>query len=229
MPAVAPVTRAVDIDPPSQAGAGASTYLPIVDGVTRGPIDEDDLDARVFTDDEVDFVATAQWFEDLAGDPHPDDAASTAMLLVVAGDHLAMAGQHEAALERYQRAVADGGECTPDARCSLLAGLFEVGRGAEASALAAEIRAARLPDPWVYHHVGETYETRGDVAAATTWFTAGLLRFLHDDDVDDLAVESLAGARSRVRGAQGFPMDEYDELAEEMLEVRLDDLDDDLD
>jgi hypothetical protein len=134
-----------------------------------------------------------------------------------------LAGQHEAALERYQRAVADGGECTPDARCSLLAGLLEVGRTDEAAALAAEIKAARLPDPDVYLYVGETYETREDLATATQWFTAGLVRFLHDDDVDDFAVEQLAVGRSRVREAQGFPMDDYDELAEEMFQAHYDD------
>jgi tetratricopeptide (TPR) repeat protein len=178
----------------------------------------------VFADDEVDFVATAHWFEGLAADPHPDDDVSAAMLLVVAGDYLAMAGQHDAALVLFQRAVADGGECTPDARCSLLSGLLEVGREDDAAALAAEIKAARLPDPEVYHHVGNTYETRGDLAAATTWFTAGLVRFLHDDGVDDFAVEQLAVGRSRVREAQGFPMDEYDELAEEMHEAHYEDL-----
>jgi hypothetical protein len=123
----------------------------------------------------------------------------------------------------FERAVADGGECTPDARCSLLSGLLEVGRTDDAAALAAEIKAARLADPDVYHHVGETYETRGDLAAATTWFTAGLMRFLHDDEVDDFAVEMLARGRKRVREAQGFPMDDYDELAEEMFEMRLED------
>jgi hypothetical protein len=194
-----------------------------VAGVTRASIDMEDLDARVFAEGEVDLVATARWFEDLAGDPHPDDEVSAAMLLLVAGDYRAMAGEHEAALALFQRAVADGGACTPDARCSLLSGLLEIGRTDEAAALAAEIKAARLPDPDVYLHVGETYETRGDLAAATTWFTAGLVRFLHDDGVDDFSVEQLAVGRSRVRGAQGFPMDEYDELAEEMLEARLED------
>jgi hypothetical protein len=196
-----------------------------VGGVTRGPIHSYDIDERVFAEGEVDLVATARWFEDLAADPHPDDEVSTAMLLVVAGDYRAMAEQHEAALDLFQRAVADGGECTPDARCSLLSGLLEVGRNDDAAALAAEIKAARLPDPDVYHYIGETYEMRGDLAAATTWFTAGLVRFLHDDDVSDFAVETLAGSRSRVREAQGFPMDEYDELADEMLEARLDDTD----
>jgi hypothetical protein len=195
-----------------------------VGGVTRAPIDEDDLDARVFINDEVDFVATARWFEDLTGDPHPDDAASTAMLLVLAGGYLALAGQHEAALQRYQQAVADGGVCTPDARCSLLAGLLEVGRDDEAAVLAAEIKRDRLPDPEVYQYVGEAYETRGDLATATHWFTAGLVRFLHDDDVADFAVELLATGRRRVRRAQGFPMDEYDELAEEMHEAHYEDV-----
>jgi hypothetical protein len=196
-----------------------------VGGVTRAPINRYDIDERVFTEGDVDLVATARWFEDLVADPHPDDEVSTALLLLIAGDYQAMAGQHEAALVLFQRAVADGGECTPDARCSLLSGLLEVGRSEDAAVLAAEIKRDRLPDPDVYLHVGETYETRGDLAAATSWFTAGLVRFLHDDDVSDFAVETLAGSRSRVREAQGFPMDDYDELAEEMLEARLEDAD----
>ena len=194
-------------------------------GVTRGPIDRYDIDERVFAEGEVDFVATARWFVDLAADPHPDDEVSTAMLLLVSGDYQAMAEQHEAALDLFRRAVADGGPCTPDARCSLLSGLLAVGRAEEAASLAAEIKSARLPDPDVYHHVGETYEDRGDLATATMWFTAGLVRFLNDDDVSDFAVETLAGSRSRVREAQGFPMDEYDELAEDLREARFENAD----
>jgi hypothetical protein len=179
--------------------------------MARPPLLEDDLDRRVMGPGrKPDLAATAAWFEDLAGDPHPDDVPSVAELLVVAGEYWSLAGDAVRALDLFRRAVEDGGVTQPDARCHLLGGLLALDRRDEATRLAAEIKAARLPDPEVYAYVGEAYEWHDDLPAATQWFTAGMLRAMRDGAPQWMVVHLMRG-RARVREAQGFPPDEYDE------------------
>jgi tetratricopeptide (TPR) repeat protein len=179
--------------------------------MTRPPLREDDLDRRVpGPGGKPDLAATAAWFEELAADPNPDDAPSVAELLLVAGEYWSLAGDATRALDLFRRAVSDGGATQPDARCHLLGGLLALDLDDEAAAVAADIKAARLSDPEVYAYVAEAYEWHGDLPAATQWFTTGMLRGMRDG-APQWAVVHLMRGRARVRQAQGFPPDEYDE------------------
>lgn len=188
----------------------------------RRPLTEDDLDYRVMlTRDQPDLPGTARWFEQVAAEPHPRDEVSAAQLLVLAGDFWLLADRPNDALERYRRAVADGGMCVPDVRCALLRGLLACGLQDEAQQLRRELKAAHLSDLAAYNDIGEVFEQHGDLAEATRWFTAGVMLAERDLDEDDWLYEELLVARWRVRAEQGFPPDEDDREAAELIRDRL--------
>lgn len=181
--------------------------------MARDAITADAVHRHLSSSERGDLPATAQWFEELAADPQPDDEASAAQLLVMAGELWALDEDHDRALDLYRRAVADGGACTPDARCALLDGLLKVGAVDEAARLAGQIKAERPRDPQVYVYVGEAYEAHGDLAQAIQWFTSGMFRTMRDEDCPDQDVQVLRMARLRARQAAGFPPDDFDRLA----------------
>ena len=154
--------------------------------------------------------------------------ASRAHVLVHLGDCCEMAGDAEGAEDAFREAVADGGAAFPDACSHLAAWLIRAGRAAEAEPLLAEFRAARPQDPSVYEYVAEGYEEAGDLAAATRWFTSGVLRLERVPGVTDRQLYYLLIGRWRVRKAQGLDEDEYDELALELKDEVVADLRDGL-
>jgi tetratricopeptide (TPR) repeat protein len=177
--------------------------------MTREPISQDDFEAvEAETDDHARIAAI---YEEWARNPHPDDELNPSQLLVAAGEYRDYAGELDAALSLIRAAVATGGTVEPDARCYLVHALLRAGLDDEAGTLARAIRADHPTDPDVYELTGEAFEAGERVAEAIRWFTAGLLRAI--DAQDPIAVRDLAGARWRVRRAQGFTADEYDEIA----------------
>jgi tetratricopeptide (TPR) repeat protein len=186
----------------------------------RGPLDIDDvedLEPDAGTPDDHRAVAArlAEWSEER----HPEDHAEVtpAALLVLAAEHLGLAGDHAGALELYRRAARAEGDVAPDIRCFLHHGLIAVGDLAAARRLAEEIRRSRPADADVYALIGEDYEAAGDLAEANRWMNLGLHRFLGqiedgDDESPDTTGVLLLTARRRVRQSLGFPPDEFDDL-----------------
>lgn len=177
--------------------------------MTREPISRDAFEAVEAETDNHEGIAAI--YEEWARDPHTDDEVNRGQLLVAAGEYREYAGELDAALSLIREAVATGGTVPPDARCYLVHALLRVGLDEEAGTLARAIRADHPTDPDVYEFTGEAFEAAEKMAEAVSWFTAGVLRAI--DAQDPIAVRNLAGARWRVRRAQGFPADEYDEIA----------------
>jgi predicted Zn-dependent protease len=163
--------------------------------------------------------ARAAQLVEWAAEIHPDDEDITpAALLVSAGERLATAGDDDAALDLFRRAVAAEGHVPPDVRCYLHRGLLEIGDVDAARRVAEELRRERPPSGDVYVFIGENYELAGDLREAHRWMTMGLLRMADQlergDEGASVAASTLAGGRYRVRRALDLPMDEYDEVVE---------------
>ena len=138
---------------------------------------------------------------------HPDDEPSTAELLAEAGWHLDLAGDTDAAVAVFRRAVdVEGRRAVPDPRCSIAAVLLASDRRDEAQAVADELRRTR-PDVSDCLAMAEVFETAGDLAQASRWTAIGLARIelSTDDELDAGEAEQLLVTRSRIRTAQGLP------------------------
>lgn len=152
---------------------------------------------------------------DWAEHPHPDDESSPAELVTAAAWHLGQAGDTEASLQLYRRAVEAEGTTTPGERCLLHAALTDAGRLDEARQVAEDLRRSgpRLLD---CAGMAETFELAGDLEQAHRWVAMGVSRLElsseADVDDDDFEVVELLNARRRVRQALGFPPDELDDI-----------------
>jgi tetratricopeptide (TPR) repeat protein len=155
----------------------------------------------------------AEW----AAETNRDDEVTPADLLSAAGWHLDQAGDTEAALDLYRRAVAAEGTTTPDARCLLHAALLQAGRLDEARQVADDLRRAR-PRIIDFAAMAETFELVGDLQQAHRWAAMGVNRLdltaTVDAADDDYEIVTLLDTRRRIREALGFPPDELDELDE---------------
>lgn len=158
----------------------------------------------------VDFVRSLL----VDGSARPPDV-TRADLLVDLGEYLELSGDPAAAGDAYTQAVADGSETEYDARAWLLSWCVRNGDAGRAQDLAQELRRSRPREPEVYLIVGEAYEEQGDLTSALRWFTAGMDRMDEGWEVEELAV-----ARLRVRRELGFPADDDDEFAAEVLADR---------
>lgn len=182
----------------------------------RNPLTPDDIErlesfARTPQAHRKAAAQLATWAEE----QHPDDQDVTpAELLSAAGWHLDQAGDSEAAIELYRRAVAVEGTTTPDARCMVHAALLEAGRRDEAHHVAEDLRRSG-PHIVDIATMAETFELVGDLAEAHRWAAMGVSRLELDagtDLVDDFDVTVLLNTRRRIRQALGFPPDDLDEL-----------------
>jgi hypothetical protein len=178
---------------------------------------EDDVDEIVFAAaSDGDHRGAAARFEQLAEQTEIHGEVSRAALLVAAGGQYGLAGDWDAAIGRYQEAVADGGECDSDPRAWLHDALVRGGRTGEAARIRDDLKAARSVDPDLYLAVGETLEETELLAEANTWFTMGYHRCARTD-VPDFLLSLLLLGRRRTREKIGFPPDDLDEVAEEYL------------
>lgn len=148
-----------------------------------------------------------------AQEPVRDDEVTPADLLVAAAWHLQQAGDGEAALVLYRRAVAAGATTSIDARCLLHAALLGAGLSEEAQQVAEEFRRSR-PRVSDITAMAENYEETGNLEQAHRWVVVGANRLDLDDAADEFEIEYLLTARHRIRRALGFPPDELDEAAE---------------
>ena len=184
----------------------------------RKPLNQDDVEDVVLSArSPAEHRAAAAQLGAWAEETHPEDEEVTpAWLLVSAGEELALAEDHEGALQLFERAVVAEGEAVPDVRCYLHNGLLRAGQADRTRALAEEVRRSRPADPDVYLFIGEGYELVGDLPEANRWFTLGLMRVVREvgeEGLTDFRMVFLLNARRRVRQTLGFPPDEYDALA----------------
>ena len=151
--------------------------------------------------------------------PQDRDEVSTADLLVGAGEQFALAGDHARALDAYRAA----GECEvatcPEARGFMVRALLDLGRAREAEQVSEELRRSRPAAPATYHLVGEAWEEAGDLDRANRWLTRGVL--LAESQADPMAWAMLLLGRLRVRRAVGFPPDDHDQMALDVLQDSL--------
>ena len=188
-----------------------------VGDVPRGPLtqeDVDDVEARLEQTSGADGYRTAAAdYEAWAAEPHPADEVSVAALLVHAGEALELAGDIEGALAYFDRAVADGGDVLPDARCYVIGALLGLGRHDEADSATAALMQTRPRDPFVYEYVGAGYQMVDRLDEANRWMTAGVVRLVSAQDVPEYPLILLMQSRYWVRQTIGFDEDEYDVLA----------------
>lgn len=182
------------------------------------PRDDSELDELVYaTQRKSGPEAAAEVLRELLDEDQIPGGSSRAAMLVALGEQLESAGDLAGALSSTRLAVEDGGPVPPDARCYLHNVLLHAGEVDEAAVLADQLMKERSHDPFLYEFVGEGYELADDVAAATRWFTAGMLRCMRHDEVGAAGVMALMQARRRVREAQGFDEDNYDLLVGKSL------------
>lgn len=153
----------------------------------------------------------AAQLQSYADEPHEDDELSPANLLVGVGEQLSLAGDQEAALDAYQRAVAAGTPTSPDARAFVVRALLDLGRRAEAEQLSELVRRSRPPTSETYLFMGEAWEVAGELDQANRWLTRGALLAQEQQARSEWVM--LVLGRLRVRRALGFPPDDFDEAA----------------
>ena len=146
-----------------------------------------------------------------ADHPHERDEVPGADLLVGAGEQFALAEDHASALDAYRRAARCEEVTSPDARGFVVQALLDLGRPAEAEQVSEELRRSRPSTAATYHLVGEAWEAAGKLDEANRWLTRGALLAEQQDAQMDWAI--LLIGRLRVRRALGFPPDDYDEAA----------------
>jgi tetratricopeptide (TPR) repeat protein len=128
-----------------------------------------------------------------------------------AGEQWLLADDSTAAVEQFQKAIADGGPTFDNPRVSLARAMFALGRTEDADALLREVRdSGARTKPRTCDLVAELLTEQGDLAAALDWATAGVDACLAGDDRDELQL--LLRLRYRLRVDLGLPEDDYDKL-----------------
>lgn len=151
-----------------------------------------------------------------------EDREMQVSLLVLASEQATAAGETERALTMAQQAVAGaeklGDWLVPDVRIRLFDCLRRTGRDAEAADVERDLRK-RLPDaPESFDEMGQVLSDLRDAKLAERWYTMGI-RFAEDHDLtEDFAYELLVVSRSELRKGAGTPPDEFDVLAEEIVD-----------
>ena len=151
--------------------------------------------------------------------PQDRDEVSTADLLVGAGEQFALAGDHARALDAYRAAAECEVATSPDARGFMVQALLDLGHTREAEQVSEELRRVRPATPETYQLVGEAWEAVGDLNRANRWLTRGLM--LAESQADPTAWAMLLLARLRIRRAVGFPPDDHDQMALDILQDSL--------
>ena len=140
-----------------------------------------------------------------------------AAYLNVLGEHLLIAGEHDAARHVFEEARADGGETMLHPETNLL--WVDLVRGDEAAVesrlrdLLALARAGSLGAASC-SHVGGLLAEHDRPRQALRWFTIPL-RDLEPEEADGVDEACITG-RARVRDRLGLPPDRWDEVAEEI-------------
>lgn len=151
--------------------------------------------------------ALARQLDALAAD-YESGEVSRAFILVLAAEEWRQVGRATVALERFQQALADGGEVSVDPRAGIADTLFELDRPEEAREVLKAVREDRGDDPATCLSVAETLMAYGDLAGAHEWATAGVLASRQGNETRD----ALLRTRYRIRVDLGLPEDDLDAL-----------------
>jgi hypothetical protein len=156
-----------------------------------------------------DHDALAQRLDSLAL-TYESGEVSRAAILALAAEEWRQAGQPSTALDRFQRALDDGGEVGIDPRAGIADTLFELDRPDEARAVIHAIRtgAGAEVDPLTALSVAETLAAYGDLAGAHDWATEGVRACPPGEGTRD----ALLRTRYRIRVDLGLPEDDLDAL-----------------
>jgi thioredoxin-like negative regulator of GroEL len=134
-----------------------------------------------------------------------------------AGEQWLLADEPEVAADRFQQAMADGGETFADPRAALARALFALGRPDEGRALISQLdregdEGAR--EPRTCDLVAELLAEQGDMNGALHWATAGADECRRRGDTAELRL--LLSLRYRIRHDLGMAEDDYDQLLDEL-------------
>ena len=153
----------------------------------------------------------------LAATAEQDGNMSRAEAYLRAGEQWLLADEPAIAAERFEQAMADGGETFADPRAPLARALFALGRPDEARALISELDResdAGRRDPRTCDLVAELLAEQGDMDGALHWATAGADECKRRGDTAELRM--LLSLRYRIRHDLGMPEDDYDQLLDEL-------------
>ena len=134
-----------------------------------------------------------------------------------AGEQWLLADEPEVAADRFQQAMADGGDTFADPRAPLARALFALGRRDEGQALISQLDREGdegTRDPRTCDLVAELLAEQGDMDGALHWATAGADECRRRGDTAELRL--LLSLRYRIRHDLGMPEDEYDQLLDEL-------------
>ena len=133
-----------------------------------------------------------------------------------AGEQWLLADEPAVAAERFEQAMADGGETFADPRAPLARALFALGQRDEARALISQLdrEGEGTRDPRTCDLVAELLAEQGDMDGALHWATAGADECKRRGDSAELRL--LLSLRYRIRHDLGMPEDEYDQLLDEL-------------
>ena len=129
-----------------------------------------------------------------------------------AGEQWLLADEPTEAVEQFEKAIADRGATSDDARVPLARAMFALGRTEEADTLLREVRDSGARTlPRTCDLVAELLIEQGDLPAALDWATAGVDAILNSgEDRDELQL--LLRLRYRLRVDLGMPEDDYDKM-----------------
>jgi tetratricopeptide (TPR) repeat protein len=129
-----------------------------------------------------------------------------------AGEQWLLADEPTEAVEQFEKAIADRGATSDDARVPLARAMFALGRIEEADTLLREVRESGARTlPRTCDLVAELLIEQGDLPAALDWATAGVDAILNSgEDRDELQL--LLRLRYRLRVDLGMPEDDYDKM-----------------
>ena len=129
-----------------------------------------------------------------------------------AGEQWLLADDPAEAVEQFEKAIADRGATSDDARVPLARAKFALGHTDEADALLREVRDSGARTlPRTCDLVAELLIEQGDLPAALDWTTAGVDAILNSgEDRDELQL--LLRLRYRLRVDLGMPEDDYDKM-----------------
>jgi thioredoxin-like negative regulator of GroEL len=134
-----------------------------------------------------------------------------------AGEQWLLADEPEVAADRFQQAMADGGETFADPRAPLARAMFALGQRDEAQALISELDREGdegTRDPRTCDLVAELLAEQGDMDGALHWATVGADECRRRGDTAELRL--LLSLRYRIRHDLGMPEDDYDQLLDEL-------------
>jgi tetratricopeptide (TPR) repeat protein len=129
-----------------------------------------------------------------------------------AGEQWLLADDPAAAVEQFEKAIAEGGPTFDEPRVPLARAMFALGRNDDADALLREVRESGARTlPRTCDLVAELLTEQGDLEGALDWATAGVDASLSKGE-DGNELQLLLRLRYRLRVDLGLPEDDYDKL-----------------